>query len=101
MTNNEFSKNCWLMVQLLQRPVLILEAYGETQVYICDNFRSKGRDFFQNEITGGKNVTDLVASVEMHQAANNKYSIESRVETLPRVDFSFGHDSFTLLKSIR
>lgn len=101
MITNEITNNCWLLVQLLERPVLILEAYGEVQVYVCENFKVKGRDFFQNEVMGGQNITPLTSSIEMHQSANNKFSIESRIQNLPKMDFNFGHDNFTLLKMIR
>lgn len=99
---NNISEDCWEIVRVLQRSVLIMhDPIIGTQAYLCDNFKPKGRDFFQNEVIGGQNINELLQSMEMHQASGNKYSMETKLETLPRVDFSFGHDNFILLKSIR
>lgn len=98
--DKEFLKNCWLFVQQQQKHVLIVSIFGDLRAFIVKDFRGRGRDYFQNEIIGGQDITDLVTSIEMH-IGNNKLSIESKVNNLPLHDFTFGHDNFMWLKMVR
>lgn len=96
----QFIEACWTLVRRLDKMILVVDMMGTIEAYVVDNFKCKGRDFFQNEVIGAQEITDLVQGIEMH-SMNDKLSIESKLEGRPKRDFTFGHDNFLWLKMIQ
>lgn len=93
---------CWQLVQQQDRQVLLIETLcEEIEVYVIEGFKCKSRDFFQNEVIGAQRVTDLLEGIELFPTSNNKLSTESKINSRPKMDFTFGHDNFLLLRSIQ
>lgn len=98
-TKEQFVEACWQLARQQKKMVLIINLFPDVcKAFVVEDFKAKGRDFFQNEVFGSQDVTDLVIGIEMHSAMNNKISIESKIEGRPKRDFSFGHDNFLYLK---
>lgn len=102
MKNKDFLEKCWTVVQQQEKPILIVETLKDYfEAYLVESFRNKSRDVFQNDVLGAQEITDLIESVEFLPSNNNKLSMESKINSRPKKDFSFGHDSFLLLKTIQ
>lgn len=98
----EIVNDCWKLVQQQEKQILLIETLTDNiEAYIVEGFKCKSRDFFQNEVVGAQRVTDLIEGIELFPSSNNKLSIESKINARPKMDFSFGHDNFLLLKSIQ
>lgn len=98
--DKEFLKRCWAFVNQQNKMVLIV-FFGDTYIaYVVQDMRPKGRDFFQNEVIGAQDITNIVQDMDFH-SANNVHTIESKLAGLPLFDFTFGHDEFFWLKQQR
>lgn len=98
--NNLLSK-CWSFVSLFEKSVIVINNLGIIQVYLIGNFRVKSRDFSQNELTDAQDITTLIDGLSINVTENNKSMILSKINNIPKMDFSFGHDNFIILKAIR
>lgn len=98
--DEKFLQNCWKFVEQQHRMLLIVLMAGQYKTYVVQDLKPKGRDFFQNEVIGAQDVTEIINSLDFHNI-NNVHSIEAKLENLPLYDFTFGHDDFYWLKQQR
>ena len=96
----DLMEKCQAFVSMFDRQVLIIDNFG-IKVYVFDNFKIKSRDFFQNDVIGAQDISVLIEGLQFNVTFNNKLSLESKINNLKKIDFSFGHDNVILLKSVR
>lgn len=100
MNKRDFFKKCWSFVNQQNRMVLVIFFEGECWAYVVQDMKPKGRDFFQNEVIGAQDITNIVQDMDFH-SINNVHTIENKLMGLPLFDFTFGHDNFFWLKQQR
>ena len=96
---NNLLPKCWSFVSLFEKSVIVINNLGIIQVYLIGNFRVKSRDFSQNELTDAQDITTLIDGLSINVTENNKSMILSKINNIPKMDFSFGHDNWFLVSS--
>lgn len=100
--NQEIIEKSWSFVNLFKAQVLVVDFFGEIKIFTLDSFKPKSRDFFENEVIGARDITLIVENLQISLGLDvNKSSLEARWNNLPKKDFSFSHDQYVKLKSIK
>ena len=93
----------WVFVHAFQVPVLIVDLFGDVQAFTVTNFKPKSRDFFENVVTGARDITPIIENLEVSVAKviQDKASFEAKWNNIPKKEFSFSHDNYVILKNIQ
>lgn len=95
MNQTEFYERVLRVVDVTQKPVLIVNLFGIWGAFIVESFSSKSRDFNLNEVVGAQDITKLLLNWDINW---DKDLFETRLSSINKQDFSFGHDDFIFLK---
>jgi hypothetical protein len=100
MTVDNLIENAWAFVRAMEKQLIVVGQFGSIKFYTFDDFRPKSRDFFANEVMGGREVTSIIENFGAHTVIQDKVILEQRILSIEKRNFSFSHDQFEWYKSI-
>lgn len=98
MNQTEFYQRALRVVDMTKKPVLMVNFMGVWEAFVVESFSSKSRDFNLNEVIGAQDITQLLLNWDINW---DKDLFETRLSSIDKQDFSFGHDDFIYLKKYR
>ena len=99
--NQRVIENLWTLVAATNLQIIVLDFLGDTRAYLVDNFRSKTRDVYLNEIEGAQDITDIALNLPFQTPQLNATTLQERVQGRSKKSFRFGHDNYIWMVSNR